>query len=298
MRRGSVSVVAALALLWPAIVSSPASAAAPIAVERGGDLFMLTLPRRVARLTETARRERMPVWSPDHRRLAFAAGPRALAWLEVETGRPHLVLRIGKDHERIDAIAWSPAGSRIVFSTHTLRGRGPRLCGQVWTVDLSDGSIRRLLAGQAWITGLGWSPDGRRILASAEWPNGIWVCSAAALTGVIRFPAAGGRMRLVADTTASHLDLSADGRRVVYRGWLRTCHACGEIWRSGADGTHRQVIAMPTGSTFGLYQPRFSPEGRRIAVLAVGRGGRTVWVMRPDGSGRRRVLRHATGIDW
>ena len=81
----SVLVLAVVGVLTGA-VAPPASAGAPIAVERHGDLFSF-LPRvGLTRLTVSIRRERTPSWSPDHRRLAFVGGNRTLVWLDTVTG--------------------------------------------------------------------------------------------------------------------------------------------------------------------------------------------------------------------
>lgn len=54
---------------------------------------------------------------------------------------------------------------------------------------------------------------------------------------------------------------------------------------------------MPPEGTQGLYQPRFSPTGERIALLAFARHG-SVWVMQPDGANLHRLLGRADGLDW
>jgi Tol biopolymer transport system component len=276
-----------------------ASAVAPIAVARRGDLFVLDLPHDIRRLTDSARHERSPEWSPGGRRIAFVAGNHSLAWIDVGSGEHHRVLRVPERFEAIDAISWSPDGTRLAFSTHTLRGRGPRLCGQVWSVSADGGVPVKVLTEQAWVTGLAWEPDGDRLLASTEWPNGIWVCGDDVRTGLLGFRTDGSRLSVLAsDPRPSSVDLSESGRRVVYRGWLRTCHACGEIWRSADDGSHAHVIAMPGPGMQGLYGPRFDPSGRRVAMVAVRREHASLWIMRADGSHRHLVLHRADSIDW
>lgn len=290
--------VAMIVLVSVVVAASSASAGAPIAVERDGDLFAFRPRAGLTRLTDSFRDEHTPAWSPDHRRLAFVGGNRTLAWLDTVTSIRHRVARIPPRFEGIDALAWSPDGSRVVFSTTTVTGEH-RLCGQVWVAPaFGRGSPEQILGAQAWVTGLAWGPDGSWLLASSEWPNGIRVCGPAARTGVLRFAPDGSRLSVVADTTASALDLSEAGRRIVYRGWLRTCHACGEIWLSGADGSRARVISVPTGDMFGLYVPRFDPAGRRVALLVGRRGHVSLWVMRADGSHRHLVLQHAAGLDW
>lgn len=298
MRR-PVIVVAVVAVMLAVVPVATVSAGAPIAVARRGDLFVLNLPNDLRRLTDSPRPERSPEWSPSRRRIAFVTGHHTLAWIDVGTGERHRVVRVSKRFEAIDAISWSPDGMRLAFSTHTLRGRGPRLCGQVWSVPATGGSPEKVLANQAWVTGLAWEPDGSRFLASSEWPNGIWVCGEDVPTGLLRFRIDGSHLSVLASRPRpGSLDLSESGRRIVFRGWLRTCHACGEIWRSAADGSHARVIAMPAPRMQGLYGPRYDPAGRRVAMIAVRRQHGSLWIMRADGSHRHLVLHHADGIDW
>jgi dipeptidyl aminopeptidase/acylaminoacyl peptidase len=292
------ALVVTLVVVLLGAVAPAASAGAPIAVERGGDLFTYRPRDGLTRLTSSPRVERTPAWAPDHRRLAFVAGNRNLIWLDTVTGIRHRAARVPPRFEGIGAVSWSPDGRRIAFSTTTLTGEH-RLCGQVWSVPaFGREAPAKLLGAQALVTGLAWGPDGTWLLLSAEWPNGIRACGPAARTGILRFDSDGTHLSVVANTTASSVDLSATGTRIVYRGWLRTCHACGEIWRSGADGTHAHVVAMPLGDAFGLYEPRFDPAGARVAFLTGRHGHASLWIMRSDGSHRHLVLQHADNLDW
>ncbi len=290
--------VMSLVLALVGAVAPAAHAGAPIAVERGGDLFTYSPRGGLTRLTSSVRRERTPALAPDHRRIAFVGGDRTLIWLDTVTGIRHRVAHVPRRFEGIDAVSWSPDGGRVAFSTTTLTG-AHRLCGQVWTAPaFGRAPPTKLLGAQAMVTGLAWGPDGTWLLASAEWVNGIRVCGPAARTGILRFGSDGTGLTVIADVTASALDLSEAGTHLVYRGWVRTCHACGEIWRSAADGRHRHVIALPRGEAFGLYDPRFDPAGARVAFLTNRHWHTSLWIMRADGSHRHLVLHHADGLDW
>jgi Tol biopolymer transport system component len=294
-RSGLIAIIATMSLI---MIAPPAWAGAPIGVERDGDLFALRPRAGLTRLTDSIRDEHTPAWSPDHRRIAFVGGNRTLVWLDTITRIRHRIAHVPPRFEGIGAISWSPDGTRLAFSTTTMSAEH-RLCGQVWTAPaFGGGSPTQLLGAQAMVTGLAWGPDGSWLLASAEWPNGIRACGPAARTGILRFDPDGAHLTVVADTTASTIDLSETGTRIVYRGWLRTCHACGEIWRSGAEGDHAHVIAMPRGDAYGLYEPRFDPAGVRVVFLTGRRGHLSLWVMRADGSHRRLLLHHAEGLDW
>lgn len=290
-----------LSITWLVAFPHPASAdgSAPLVLERGGDLFSYRLGASPYRLTDTAAREHTPAWSPDRTRLAFAAWDRRLAVLDVPTGARQAIGRLPDRIDAIEAITWSPDGSTIaVAGTNEFLRDGSRyLSGTVWLVDVGGDRLRLILSGQGLMTGLSWRPDDRRLFASTEWPNGVDLWDPKAPLGIVSFAADGSDVRLVRDTLASGMDLSSDGRRIAYRSWLRTCHACGELWRMAADGSGAHVVAMPPESVYGLYEPRFSPAGTRIALLASARH-LSLWLMRADGSRLHRVLGSVDGIDW
>jgi Tol biopolymer transport system component len=298
MRRGIVSVMIVVgSLAWAApAVAGPQ----PIALARGGDLYAFRLDRGMWRLTDSPARESVPAWSPDHRSLAFVAWSRRLVTLDLRTRVRRRIVRMDERYDRIEAVTWSPDGARIAFATvnEFRRGGGRSLCGQVWTIRVDGTDLTKILGGQELVTGLSWGPDGTWIAASAEWPNGVDACREGVQTGILRFASHGGDIRWVSGALASQLDLSSDGRRLVYRGWSRTCHACGEVWRSASDGAGAHVIAMPPNGVAGLLQPRFSPNGRKVVLLASAGAARYVWIMRADGSHPHRLGPRADGLDW
>lgn len=301
MRPRLIRTAAALATVWLVALAPAASAAraAPIAFARAGDLFTYRFGVGVHRLTDTAAREGNPAWAPSHRRVAFVEGDRQIEILRLGTGTTRSIARLPAKFDDVQALAWSPDGRRIAIAANNqFRYKGIwRLSGTVWTVGIDGHDLTRIVAGQGMVTGLGWMPRGRPLLASTEWPNGVKLWDPKAPLGVIAFADDGSQLRLLRETSASQLDVSADGRRVTYRGWSRTCHACGEIWRMGVDGTGAHVIAMPPEGIVGLYRPRFSPGGTRIAVVASAKRS-SMWLMHADGSNLHRVLVNVRSIDW
>jgi len=300
MRIRWLTVTLAAAALIVAI-PPPASAGgpAPIAFTRDGDLFTYRLGGTVHRLTETPAREHTPAWAPGHGRLAFMTWQRRIGVVDLGTGTRRSIARLPDRFDCNQALAWSPDGTRIaVAANNWFEWRGYwRLSGTVWIVGADGSGLTRIVTGQGMVTGLGWTPDGRRLFASTEWPNGVELWNPDAKLGVITFKDDGSHVRFVSETLASQLDVADDGTHIAYRGWSRTCHACGEIWRMATDGTDVRVIAMPPEGIYGLHLPRFSPEGTRIAMLASARRS-SMWLMRPDGSHRHRVLTNVGAIDW
>jgi hypothetical protein len=64
------------------------------------------------------------------------------------------------------------------------------------------------------------------------------------------------------------------------------------------DGRGAHVIALPPKGYYGLYEPRFSPTGRRVALLAAKGRTASLWIMRPDGSRLHMVLPNVSSLDW
>ncbi len=292
-----LSLVGLLALAPAALATSGPNR---IVFERSGDLYTLQLGHHSVRLTNTLAREHEPVWSPDQDRVAFAVGRRAVGVLDLANRRRRVIARLPDRFDEVGALAWSPGGNTIeIGATNYFRRNGKfRLNGTVWTVRPDGMGLRETVSGQGLVTGLAFTPDGSRVFASTEWPNGVILWHRHAPLGVISFAPDGSGFETVAKTLASDLDVSPVGRRVAYRGWSRTCHACGEIWRMSTDGSGAHVIALPPKGYYGLYEPRFSPNGRQIALLVSKGLHASLWVMRPDGSRLHRVIGHVSSLDW
>jgi len=288
----------ALFLVAPAALAS----AHPnrIVFERDGDLYALRLGHRPVRLTTTAAHEHQPAWSPNRDEVAFAVGRRAVGVLDLASGQRRVIASLPDRFDEIAAVTWSPSGTSIDFSAmNNFRRNGKyRLNGTVWTVRPNGSGLQQIVTGQGLITGLGFMPDGTSVFESAEWPNGVTLWHPHAPLGVNAFRPDGSDVHPVLKTLASDLDVSPDGRHIVYRGWSRTCHACGEIWRMSTDGSVAHVIALPPKGTFGLYEPRYSPDGRRIALLVSKGRTASLWIMRPDGSRLHPVVPKVSGLDW
>lgn len=293
-------------LLWlvALVLIAPAALASThpnrIVFERAGDLYALRLGHAPVRLTSTAAHEHAPAWSPNQREVAFAVGRHAVGVLDVATGRRRVIASVPDRFDEIGAVTWSPSGTSIDFSAmNNFRRNGKyRLNGTVWTVSPNGLGLHQIVTGQGLITGLGFMPDGTSVFESTEWPNGVTLWHPHAPLGVNQFAPDGSGLHPVAKTLASDLDVSDVSPRIVYRGWSRTCHGCGEIWRMSAFGRGAHVIALPPKGYYGLYEPRFSPGGRQVALLAAKGRSASLWIMRPDGSRLHMVLPNVSGLDW
>ena len=87
----------------------------------------------------------------------------------------------------------------------------------------------------------------------------------------------------VEEGTWMNLDVSPDGRTLVF-------DLLGDIYTLPIDG------GVPTRISEGLpyeTQPRFSPDGRRIAFTSDRGGGDNIWIMNRDGSDKRQLTQES-----
>jgi TolB protein len=186
-----------------------------------------------------------------------------------------------------DAPAWSRSGRRIAYVKDPQRG-----CPQIYLMR-ADGTHRRRLAHDRWCYGdPAWSPDGQR-LAFCRYRGtagkvSIWTMNVNG-TGLRRL-------------TDGNLDRdpawSPDGATIAFvrpRG----------IWLVDADGTHQRQLTKPPrhpdASDEEDFAPNWSPDGAWIAFSRqhephlgnsyMPRDRFDIYVIRPDGSGRRRLTR-------
>jgi tol-pal system beta propeller repeat protein TolB len=69
-----------------------------------------------------------------------------------------------------------------------------------------------------------------------------------------------------------------------------------DVYVIGANGRGLRRLTQGEGDHFGDVS--WSPDGTRIAFTCCGTGGQTIWLIRPDGRGRTRVVDHAGQPVW
>ena len=77
----------------------------------------------------------------------------------------------------------------------------------------------------------------------------------------------------------SDVDVSPDGRHLVF-------HMLGDIYRVSIDGGEAEAL---TNGIEWNFQPRFSPDGRRIAFISDRDGAENIWIMDADGGNPTQV---------
>ena len=150
--------------------------------------------------------------------------------------------------------AVSPDGKLIAFASS--RDGEQR----IWLKQVAGGSEVALTAGSDDFPRF--SPDSSAIL---------YIHTDGTALSLWRIPAVGGEARKILDDVAS-ADFSRDGKRIAFlrnvtRGVART-----DLWVADADGSHARLLA---GTDVGASHPRWSPDGKQIAIVTP-KGGRVM----------------------
>lgn len=236
-----------------------------------------------------------PRFSPDGSLIAFQSGPspvledpsrelpeEATIWVVRPDGTGlRRVTQPGSPPGAHSAPAWLPRGGEIVFLS-SAKGKPV-----IWSVSLSDGRLRKILASSTAISSPIAAPDGSEVLfASAAGPG---------KGGIFSVPIAPeGRPATLASEVLSlpssrprHIAVSPDGSRVAFdtSSTFSHLHAI-EITPKDAWPAS-EPRALTNGEVFDTT-PAFSPDGAHLAFSRSEAGGAPdIWVASASGSDPR-----------
>jgi len=236
----------------------------------GGEKKQLTTPSGVFM------EDSVPRFSPDGQTLAFIRGTSYLAndayTQPVDGGEPR---RVTSDERRVESVAWTPDGSRIVFSTD----RSGMF--QLYMVPASGGTRREVPGAGSDARGIAVSVRGHRLAyVHLEVNPNIWRTAGPNATGPRLAPA-----KLITSTRSqADCDIAPDGKKVVF-----TSDRSGstEIWVSDSDGSNPVQLTSYGGPEGG--SPHWSPDGRWIAFDVRPEEHSDVFVMGAEGGSPRRL---------
>jgi TolB protein len=288
--RGPCVVVLACTLALAAGGSTSAAPVPAVVVERGGDLYAIAIDgSRAVRLTRTRVNELTPAVSPDGRRIAYSTGLFGkLGTIRIDgSGRRWLTTHGSGD----SSPAWAPDG-RTVFFVRAAGNRFGEPCGSIYRVSANDGRARRVTNALARPRAPhshedpAVAPDGRRI-AFSDWDG----CAGGTSQPRLRVVDVNGqpttdlrRLRrngYYPDPERSTPAWSPDGKRLVFR-------KSSDLTIANRDGSGERRIARGGGSL--IYdRPSWSRDGRWIAFTRGASGGESLFIVRPDGTGLRRL---------
>jgi len=249
-------------------------------------------------------RDAWPVsWSPDGRKIAFAAEGLGAIWVVDASGRNRY--RLTKGHYEDDPV-WSPDG-RLIADLDP----GPRSspCGFELLTVAAGGGAPRVLARRVVHAPPSWSPNGKRIAF-----EGFTACAS---RGTQSYPTG----LYVADRWGRHLHLidraangapawSPDGKWIaVARGGDGSLAAENGTWIEHPDGSAKRRLTGMVPWTVDVDRPIapvWAPDSRAIAGVFSDQGEppvTDVWVLGLSGAVRQitqgfRYGYHSYGVSW
>lgn len=211
-------------------------------------------------------------WSPDGKLFVLnnkidLDHPLRLHLVEAETG----IRRELQTDQTIPGIdlhpKFSPDGQTIAFC------RGVMNPGDIFTVPVNGGPMRRVTTENARVDQLTWLPNGKEIIYSSDQSGAL---------SLWRVPATGGSSTLVGGITGSPLALAIDprGGRLAYQ----MVDSDLNIWKLAADSDRPELFV---GTTQSDDSPQFSPDGRRVAFSSNRSGSSQIWMCNADGSDQK-----------
>ena len=258
---------------------SPPPAPAIVFV-RGGDLYAVSLDRRVVRLTRTKVQEVTPAVSFDGRRIAFSRNFRGISVIGVRDRRPEIWTRTGS------MPAWAPDGRTIYFVRDHPAAHGAE-CGVIHAS--ASGTVRQVtrLSGSQLDPAV--SPDGRRI-AFTHWNACEGGTASPKLTVVDPFGRITRDLERLPENgyypNPEHASpaWSPNGARLAFM-------KDNDLFLANRDGSSERRLTRRVDAS---DPPAWSRDGSWIAFTRSG----SVYVIRPDGSGLRRLTRGADVGGW
>ncbi|MEO8138833.1 MAG: CehA/McbA family metallohydrolase, partial [Gemmatimonadota bacterium] len=208
-----------------------------------------------------------PRWSPDGSRIAYVS--------TAFEGRFHIwLVQVPSSGFRVP----SEKGSSPTPGTRNSElGTPERL-----TPDVDSGLPRYYYSRYDHYLSPTWSPDGKELIVVSN-RGKIWGTG-----GLWRMEAkAGAPMRLVHDEETNwkaHPDWALDGKRVVYSSYLGRQR--NQLWLTTADGGDEMQLSY---GDFDATNPRWSPDGQRLAYISNELGNTALMVLAVPGGASTRI---------
>ena len=229
----------------------------------------------------------LPCTNPGHSRISFTPdGAAVLATRPTQPGAvssrlvrvpldgsPESPLTSPADDVVDTSPVASPDGTRVAFIRELSDG-----IGDLYVMPLQGGTARRVTNDDVEIMGFGWFEGGRRLAFSSN---------RAGMFSLWAVPVGGGTPELIAGggRKIKHPSPSRAGDALAYEAWDYEIN----LWHTGlgAEGAPGTSVAPATDEW--TFEPRLSPDGRRVAFVSTRSGSYELWVAAADGAGLVRL---------
>lgn len=240
---------------------------------------------------------RHPRWSPDDRTIAFAHSVEIWAddvyIVPAAGGSPR---RVTNDNTQMSGLAWTPDGSRLVYSS----ARGSTMLYlptlHLWSIAASGGAPQQLTFGEAGDENPDVDRNGRIVVSRKHMQFDIWKFP----TGTDPVENVRQAVRMTHQTGQVQTpSLGPNDHELVY---LSDNGGHGNLWVLPLGGVEPRQITFEKEPDLVVGVPIWSPDGDLITFvtgrLSTDLRGVGYWTLHPDGSGLRLVIPRGTWATW
>ncbi len=236
-----------------------------------------------------------PSWSPDGTRIAFMSNrdghvPKGgvlttfeIYVMDADGGNPQ---NLTNDPNSDLSPAWSPDGTRIVFSSNR------EVNFEIYVMDTDGANPQKLTNNPGTDHHPSWSPDGKRI-AFSSYRDGHFIADSELTSEIYVMDTDGANPQRLTENRKNDDSpaWSPDGTRIVFSSDRKGDFVNYEIYVMDADGGNLQRL---TENRDNDVSPSWSPDGKRITFSSIDGENHVgdIYVMDADGGNQQKLTNH------
>jgi Tol biopolymer transport system component len=221
-----------------------------------------------------------PVWAKEGTRLVIADHTPTHTGLSlVDSDGTHHPLTVAPGESRDFCPRISPDGTQVAFVRYYSHGTA-----DIYLVPLSGGTVHQVTNEAHAIQGIAWDFDGKSLIASSnrDGSYALWRFPLSGSASAIPISAVAPTEPAVSPTTGAIAYVESS------ENW--------NIWRSSLSAGTLGKPGLFLSSSGRNYDPRYSPDGKRVAFVSDRSGSMQIWLV--DAAGTKAVQATSLSGSW